>query len=86
MKALRSDNGGEYIFDEFKDFCKAEGIQRELIAPITHSRTGLLSGRTEQRHTIPSAEDRGSSEEPLSVACRWLCSNGMQGKRIGELG
>ena len=33
VKALRSDNGGEYISDEFKDFCKAEGIQRELIAP-----------------------------------------------------
>eukprot|EP00253_Pinus_taeda_P015065 PITA_15065 len=26
VKALRSDNGGEYISDEFKDFCKAEGI------------------------------------------------------------
>ena len=23
VKALRSDNGGEYISDEFKDFCKA---------------------------------------------------------------
>ena len=33
MKALRSDNGGEYISDEFKDFYKAEGIRRELIAP-----------------------------------------------------
>jgi len=22
VKALRSDNGGEYISDEFKDFCK----------------------------------------------------------------
>eukprot|EP00253_Pinus_taeda_P028365 PITA_28365 len=32
VKALRSDNGGEYISDEFKDFCKAEGIRRELIA------------------------------------------------------
>eukprot|EP00253_Pinus_taeda_P030788 PITA_30788 len=28
VKALRSDNGGEYISDEFKDFCKVEGIQR----------------------------------------------------------
>jgi len=32
VKALRSDNG-EYISDEFKDFCKAKGIRRELIAP-----------------------------------------------------
>jgi len=33
VKALRSDNGGEYISNEFKNFCVKEGIQRELIAP-----------------------------------------------------
>jgi transposase InsO family protein len=33
VKALRSDNGGEYISNEFKDFCSREGIRRELIAP-----------------------------------------------------
>eukprot|EP00253_Pinus_taeda_P004006 PITA_04006 len=33
VKALRSDNGGEYISGEFKEFCNAEGIRRELIAP-----------------------------------------------------
>ena len=33
VKALWSDNGGEYISGEFKDFCSKEGIRRELIAP-----------------------------------------------------
>ena len=33
VKDLRSDNGGEYISNEFKKFCTKEGIQRELIAP-----------------------------------------------------
>ena len=33
VKALRSNNGGEFISAEFKDFCSAEGIQRDLIAP-----------------------------------------------------
>ena len=33
VKALRSDNGGEFISGEFKDFYSAEEIQRELIAP-----------------------------------------------------
>ena len=28
VKALRRDNGGEYILNEFKDFCSKEGIQR----------------------------------------------------------
>ena len=27
IKALRSDNNGEYVFQEFKDFCVAEGIK-----------------------------------------------------------
>eukprot|EP00253_Pinus_taeda_P030166 PITA_30166 len=40
VKALRSDNGGEYISDEFKDFCKAEGIRRELIAPHNPQQNG----------------------------------------------
>jgi hypothetical protein len=33
VKALRSDNGGKYISNEFKDFYSKEGIQREIIVP-----------------------------------------------------
>ena len=33
VKALRSDNGGEYISNEIKKFCCNEGIKREIIAP-----------------------------------------------------
>lgn len=32
VKALRSENGGENISNEFKNFCASEGIRRELIA------------------------------------------------------
>ena len=41
MKALRSDNGGEFISGEFKDFCNAEGIRRELIAPHNPQQNGV---------------------------------------------
>ena len=41
MKALRSDNGGEYISGEFKDFCSKEGIQRELIVPHNPQKNGV---------------------------------------------
>jgi hypothetical protein len=41
MKALRSDNGGEYISNEFKDFCSREGIRRELIAPHNPQQNGV---------------------------------------------
>ena len=33
VKALRSDNGGEYVSNEFKNFCAAEGIKQELTTP-----------------------------------------------------
>ena len=33
VKALRNDNGGEYISNEFNNFYNKEGTQRELIAP-----------------------------------------------------
>ena len=41
VKALRSDNGGEYISGKFKDFCSKEGIRRELIAPHNPQQNGV---------------------------------------------
>ena len=41
MKALRSDNGGEVISSEFKDFYSTEGIRRELIAPHNPQQNGV---------------------------------------------
>jgi len=41
VKAPRSDNGGESIYVEFKDFCSAEGIRRELIAPHNPQQNGV---------------------------------------------
>jgi transposase InsO family protein len=41
VKALRSDNGGEYISNEFKDFYKKEGIRRELILPHNPHQNGV---------------------------------------------
>ena len=33
IKALRIDNGGEYVSQEFKDFCAVEGIKWDLTEP-----------------------------------------------------
>jgi transposase InsO family protein len=41
VKDLRSDNGGEYISNEFKDFCNREAIQRELIVPHNLQQNGV---------------------------------------------
>ena len=41
MQALRSDNGGEFISGEFKDFCSTKIIRRELIAPHNPQQNGV---------------------------------------------
>ena len=35
LKRLRTDNGGEYIFREFKEYCSKHGIEHELTDPST---------------------------------------------------
>jgi len=40
-KALKSDNGGEYVWNEFKNFCAKEDIRRELIAPHNPQQNGV---------------------------------------------
>jgi len=41
IKALRSDIGGEFVSQEFKDFCATEGIKRELMAPHSPQQNGV---------------------------------------------
>ena len=41
VKALRSENGGEYISNEFNKLYRKEGIQRELIAPHNPQQNGV---------------------------------------------
>ncbi|GJT76357.1 chrysanthemyl diphosphate synthase [Tanacetum coccineum] len=48
IKALRSDRGGEYISQEFKDYLKACGIVQQLTPPYTpqHNRVSERRNRT----------------------------------------
>ena len=41
LKVLRSDNGGEYLSTEFKNYLKAEGIRHELTVPKTPQQNGV---------------------------------------------
>ena len=41
VKVLKSDNGGEYLSNEFKNLCASEGIRRELIAPHNPQHNGF---------------------------------------------
>ena len=41
LKALRTDNGGEFTSTEFKDYLKREGIRHELSVPKTPEQNGV---------------------------------------------
>ena len=41
IKALCSDNGGEYVSQQFKDFYATEGIKQELMAPHNTKQNGV---------------------------------------------
>ena len=38
---LRADNGGEYISNEFMEYCSTEGIKKEHIVPHTPQQNGV---------------------------------------------
>lgn len=41
VKRLRCDNGGEYTSKAFVDYCKSNGIQRELTVPYSPQQNGI---------------------------------------------
>ncbi|GJT50725.1 putative RNA-directed DNA polymerase [Tanacetum coccineum] len=45
IKAIRSDRGGEYISQEFKDYLKACGIVQQLTPPYTPQHNGVSERR-----------------------------------------
>ena len=42
IKVLRSDNGGEYTSHAFDEFCRQEGINKQLIVPYTPQQNGVV--------------------------------------------
>ena len=46
IRCLRTDRGGEFTSHEFKNFCKTNGISRQLTTPYTPNKMVQLSART----------------------------------------
>ena len=38
FKCLRSDRGGEFISNEFNNFCIERGINKQVLTPVHHNR------------------------------------------------
>ncbi|CAL2269077.1 unnamed protein product [Prunus armeniaca] len=45
LKTLRTDRGGEFTSNEFSEFCKSNGIKRELTASYTPQQNGVAERR-----------------------------------------
>ena len=45
LKYLRSNRGGEFISNEFNNFCIERGIKRQILAPRTPEQNGLVERR-----------------------------------------
>ena len=41
MKILRSDNGGEYVSNVFKNYLETEGIKHKLTIPKSPEQNGV---------------------------------------------
>lgn len=65
LSGLRSDNGGEYTGDDFKSWCKTEGILQTFSGPHAPQQNGLAerSNRTVMEMTRAMLLDAGLSKE-----------------------
>ena len=45
MKALRTDRGGEYLFEMFKQLCNKKEIKGELMVSYTSQQNGVAERR-----------------------------------------
>eukprot|EP00253_Pinus_taeda_P025897 PITA_25897 len=73
IKALRNDNSGEYVPQEFKDFYALEGIKRELTAPHNPQQNGVAE---RNNRTILHAKVLGveTSTQIESSRDGWKCT------------
>ena len=47
LKALKTDRGHEYLFDQFRQICDEKGIERQLTIPGTPQQNGIAKRRNQ---------------------------------------
>eukprot|EP00170_Pyropia_yezoensis_P004161 contig_17141_g4172 len=60
-KAIRRDNGGEYLFEDFKTWLRVNGIQHQLTTPYTPQQNGVAEryNRTLMERVVTMLADAG---------------------------
>ena len=56
LKALRTDNGGEYMSTEFQTYLKKEGVRHELTVPKTPEQNGVAERMNVTGHSLKAFE------------------------------
>eukprot|EP00253_Pinus_taeda_P017404 PITA_17404 len=74
IKALKSDNSGEYVSQDFKYFCAVEGIKRELTKPHNPQQNGVAerNNRTIVGATREMLQDQGLPLHFWAEACNTM--------------
>ena len=67
IKCLRSDRGGEFISNEFFDFCEQHGIKRKF----STTRTPQQNGVVERMNRTVQQMDRVMLDESGTLATLW---------------
>ena len=81
IKSLRSDNGREYTFGEFVDYCAEAGIRREFTVPYNPQQNGVA--KRKNRSIVGAAKamlhDQGlpffCGQRPATLLC--TCKTGV---------
>ena len=47
IKALKTDCGREYLFEQFKELCDEKGIARQLTMPYTSQQNSVVERRNQ---------------------------------------
>ena len=64
IKCIRSDQGGEFTSEDFKELCDKSGIKKQLTAPYTPQQNGVVERKT---RTIMGLERSMLKEKELPL-------------------
>ncbi|KAE8675254.1 hypothetical protein F3Y22_tig00111689pilonHSYRG00088 [Hibiscus syriacus] len=75
IKCFRTDNGGEYISEEFDDFCRKEGIKRQFTVANTLQQNGVVErmNKTLLERTRVILRDAGLEKSFWAEAVNTTC-------------